>query len=499
MNIRPPTIPFSILRELRCRNCQNVVSCGPVYVIPDESVLCGRCKNFAKDIYRNTSFEALASMFLYPCQYWEDHCPRILRWDECFLHEEECSYNGGCGLFWRHPRAYLKGKREMPFGDLRLIPIPEKLLDNIKCFQCESYLSCDPVFIRSDGRNICHRCIHSNGTPKDCVRNTAYETLSNIIVFPCVFRNRGCPTRLKFGTDLWHHEADCSYNQMFKKYSDNGKKKGVIETHSGHVYGTITPNFMPFSRPASNNEFDINRQLLQSLKKQQERKMIRAEEIGSNITKYSSEDGSDRGSVRENQDEFNRYDELDSKPSSLQVPQTPLSGISDELSMKSPVFLNSPRDFLHFDFTSISNIKTVNDNYYQNTQVTQENDDGVIPPSDLNDENYVNIRRSTINGEPSMRPASILKSPLQELDYNPLNGQTPIYVNPYGQGLIPKPSVKGVVRTDSLSSNRELIHELQTRQSKMKTSEMKEGESPYKECNNLEEILQVHDTFSVKN
>ncbi|XP_072397256.1 uncharacterized protein [Diabrotica undecimpunctata] len=494
MNERPSKIPFSIIRELRCRNCQNIISCGPVHVLPDENVLCGRCKQYAKEIYRNYPFEALASMFFYPCRNWDGRCPRILRWNECMIHEDGCSYESGCSRFWKHPKAFLKGKRDMPYGDIRLVAIPEKLLDFIKCVQCESYLSCEPVYIRSDGKNICHRCIHSNGVPPDCIRNLGYEILSSIIIFPCVFRNRGCPTRLKFGTDLWHHEAECSYNQMFKKKMPE-MEMGVFKSN---VYGELS-------------DFELKKKLVQSLKNKQEKKLKKAEEIEAAITRMSSEDGSDRDSDKANS--YNKHlSEGSSSPSPTRLEDrdqkllTPSNGDFKPASPISPVFVNSPEDFLHFNY---NNIRPNSENYHQNINFAQihyshqnsnvSNQNTHYKNEHTADNEY--MRNVSENNhfnqhgyyDAPLRSPSILKTPLQELDFNPMDGQSPIYVNPYGQGLIPKPSFKGVVRTDSLSSNRELIHELRVRQSRFKKSnEKKDAESPYKECQNLEEIIQVH-------
>ncbi|CAG9863474.1 unnamed protein product [Phyllotreta striolata] len=457
MNNRPPSIPFSVIRELRCGNCRNAISCAPVIVLSHEVVLCGRCHKVTKNGYRNHAFEALASIFLYPCRYWSNHCPRILQWNECFDHEERCSYSSGCGLFFKHPKAFVKGARDMPFDDVRLIPVPETLFDQIKCVQCESYLSCEPVHIRPDGRNLCHRCYSSNGAPGECLRNVAYEMVSNILVFPCVYRNRGCPTRLKFGRDLWHHESECSYNQMYRKPERNASKKerGVIQTHSGHYYGTITPYSAPFAPPSTNSEFDINKELVKSLKKQQERKMMKAEEINSAIL--------DNSSV-ENKSSSSEYSTRSDEP------QTPRSAYSDNFA-----YTNGVRDDPEADSGG-----------------------GEPPPASRRGSNDGERHLSRANSyiyEPVLYKGQ--KSPLQDLDYNLLAGHYPVFLNPYGQGIIPKPSFRSAVRTDSFLNNKELINELRLKQQlKARSAEKRDADnSPYKECNNLEEILQAHNNI----
>ncbi|XP_023023655.2 uncharacterized protein [Leptinotarsa decemlineata] len=482
-----PSIPLSLLRELRCRQCENFVSCGPVFVVPDGAVLCGRCRGLAKNVYRNTSYEALASMFRYPCKNWEDHCPRSLRWDESLEHEDYCSYHGGCNLFWKHPKAYWKGKRDIPLGDIRLIAIHEYLLDYITCVQCQSYLSCDPVYILSNGKNICHRCSYANGTPPNTIRNYLYETLSSIIIFPCVFRNRGCPTRLKFGVDLWQHESTCPYNQMFKKTeqkSPNHKERGVIKTHSGHYYGTITANTAPFSPPTPTSDFDMTKQLVKSLKKQQERRFMRAEEIQSSMGK-NSEDGSDEEVESVKANSHGKH-----SSSGESVPTTPTR--FENSSYLNKVSSPTPRDSGYFSQPSSNRTE----NYYQNisiAQVHRENNGSkqvsrsnshstnnsptskffsrneILPQNDLY--NKPRSPKIEINGVPR---SSATKFPFQNLDFGVLAGHYPVFGGQYenenfpGRGsVVPKPTFRDLVRSESLYDNRDLMAELKHRQNKL--------------------------------
>lgn len=73
----------------------------------------------------------------------------------------------------------------------------------------------------------------------------ALEYILEIFLFPCIYRKRGCTKVFKFGLD-YSHEHECSYSKtqkVVKTFTEpNGKQKGVIETHTGHMYGTITPN-----------------------------------------------------------------------------------------------------------------------------------------------------------------------------------------------------------------------------------------------------------------
>ncbi|XP_018561812.1 uncharacterized protein LOC108903943 [Anoplophora glabripennis] len=533
--MQKPSIPLSLIRDLRCRHCQNFVTCGPVYVVPDESILCGRCQSLAKDIYQNVSYEAIASIFRYPCHNWENHCSTPLAWNESLEHEEKCTYNGFCTMFWNHPKALIKGKREIPSGEIRQTPVPENLLEYIKCVQCECYLTCDPVYIQSNGKNICHRCVYANGIPPNCLRNIAYEMLSTILIFPCIYRNRGCPTRLRFGRALWQHETECSYGQTYQKITKNPnqKEKGVIKTHSGHYYGTITPNVVLFAPPSQKSEFELNKELLKSLKKQQERRFLRADEIGSQIEKMNSDDGSISG----DSDKKNSYDTFSDRSS-------PVRSDYDAKS-KQNIFQYQP--------------VPVEPGYFSNNKgkppqsptIESHHNSLNLPQSNQNDpsprvsrQNSYNKKKDYYHNQPkeqlNLKESFNNRQPLSSLDNNILAGHYPVFMYPQSPG-VPKtpssvqssgaapqtPSYNGAIppapppyngglqnsfsfssnnggdysnrvsRHESISSNKELIDELKTKLMRNKSAKPQNvPDSPYKECNNLEDILQTHDRIT---
>lgn len=148
--------------------------------------------------------------------------------------------------------------------DIQRQHIPDQIIENLECLICQCYLSCDPVYVSCEGKNICHRCIHSNGVPEGLIRNLAYERLASIMAFPCVYKNRGCPVRMSFGRELWRHEGDCSYGMIHQRLTSKqkqrfDKERGVIMTHSGHYYGTITPNVALWAPhdPEKNDNNDV--------------------------------------------------------------------------------------------------------------------------------------------------------------------------------------------------------------------------------------------------
>lgn len=462
---------------------------------------------------------------MYPCYNWENHCSRTLLWNESLQHEEECTYSGCCKMFWNHPRSFVKGKREIPSGEVRQTAVPEHLLEHIKCVLCECYLSCDPVYIQSNGKNICHRCIYANGIPPNSLRNIAYEKLSTIMIFPCIYRNRGCPTRLRFGRVLWQHEVECSYGKTYQKITKNPnqKEKGVIKTHSGHYYGTITPNVVLFAPPSQESEFEANKELLKSLKKQQERRFIRADEIGNHMEKMNSEDGS----IGTDSEKKNSYESDRSSPSRSD---------ENDQKLKQNIFQYPPATVEPGYFSNNKGIPL------QSPTVDSNQNNIYVPQIHRNDSPSPKISRQNSHNRkndyytnqplPSRQTSFNNRKPLSNLDDNILAGHYPMFVYPRSprmlksssanpglqspgyNGAIPQtPLYNGglqqhfsfssthsgdynnrVSRNESFGSNKELIDELKVKLMANKVAKSQNvPESPYKECNNLEDILQTHD------
>lgn len=77
---------------------------------------------------------------------------------------------------------------------------------------------------------------------------------------------------------MWNHEIECSYGNLRKSSinSQKGKKeRGVIATHTGHVYGTITPNALNLFVPQAQNGKKVAKEeedrFVKSLKKHQQK------------------------------------------------------------------------------------------------------------------------------------------------------------------------------------------------------------------------------------
>lgn len=107
-------VPVSVITNLKCGHCRKFVTCGPVHLTPDSSILCGRCAKFAKQTFRNLAFEALASNYKYPCHFWPKHCNKKLDWNESLDHEKNCLFQSNCNVFCCRPGTYFKSDRKLP-------------------------------------------------------------------------------------------------------------------------------------------------------------------------------------------------------------------------------------------------------------------------------------------------------------------------------------------------------------------------------------------------
>ncbi|XP_022901805.1 uncharacterized protein [Onthophagus taurus] len=263
-------LPDNILNDLRCSKCQQFLSCGPITILATTGASwCGRCYTKDSDNFRATAYEAVAAYFLFRCKNWKKHCAYLLNWDEILDHEDTCTFGSCCGILCNNPGVFFKSDNNLDFnkGIETVYNIPEAILEILTCSLCEYYLCSTPIFVSAEGKSVCHRCfaIKNQMLPSNFVRHHALEKILTLMLFPCVFRHRGCTKFFRFGSNTTEHEKECSYGQVqkkpLKKYTEGKKERGVIETHSGHTYGTITPNsqfFVAQEKVTSNNSFRID-------------------------------------------------------------------------------------------------------------------------------------------------------------------------------------------------------------------------------------------------
>ncbi|XP_030753773.1 uncharacterized protein LOC115880635 [Sitophilus oryzae] len=106
--------------------------------------------------------------------------------------------------------------------------IPDKILDNLICQKCFSYLTVLPVTLLSNGLQLCGRCTqhktrlqNHSPTPLVVLQNPVatqdveytipivlYAYASSQTLFPCINRYEGCPKYLTID-QIEFHEASC--------------------------------------------------------------------------------------------------------------------------------------------------------------------------------------------------------------------------------------------------------------------------------------------------
>lgn len=98
-----------------------------------------------------------------------------------------------------------------------MITLEDDLLKTLRCKFCKGYLSVSPIVTLASGKNICGRCLQKQqeyGDGDDGMfqgpRNEVYETIIQLIKFPCQYDRRGCKEVLPF-SQIWEHEQNCCF------------------------------------------------------------------------------------------------------------------------------------------------------------------------------------------------------------------------------------------------------------------------------------------------
>lgn len=84
-------------------------------------------------------------------------------------------------------------------------------LEHLKCDFCVNYLSCSPILITQNGKNMCGRCSPAAFKSESFYKNQAYENLASHVIFPCKNDINGCNANMKLN-DVKIHEEQCIYN-----------------------------------------------------------------------------------------------------------------------------------------------------------------------------------------------------------------------------------------------------------------------------------------------
>lgn len=133
-----------------------------------------------------------------------------------------------------------------------MFPIPQHVLDNLKCSLCDGYLSVKPLMIRNEDQQICGKCFKLLPTDEKekCVRQIGLETLSEVLIFPCRYNIWGCSYTSGW-CDEKHHETECSYRSQqlsLDNYTpsfldvfegNNSESKTVFKAQSEYLNATF--------------------------------------------------------------------------------------------------------------------------------------------------------------------------------------------------------------------------------------------------------------------
>lgn len=279
--------------------CQSYLSCGPTKILPGGYSACGRCVQ--PDVFRSIPYDNIACYFIYPCNYEKRNCPEAYVWNEVAIHEKECSYRPGCFFCCRHPCNY--GKRPIRYvGDEAKVCATEDILENyLTCIICNGYLITVPIFITVKGASVCHRC-GPIINDFELRRNYPLETLLRMFYIKCSFRIRGCTVFLPFGAELEQHEQICEHQHIVRKPSNRPKlqqnptdppkkQKGLVPTHRGQIWATVTSNTLYAPDPT------LQKQFLNDLKGRKIESNAIGNDSSSVISNYSDETVEDDRSV----------------------------------------------------------------------------------------------------------------------------------------------------------------------------------------------------------
>lgn len=93
-------------------------------------------------------------------------------------------------------------------------------MEHLTCNICGGFLSSLPVLVCGDGTSMCHRCCLRFGcSDAEVSQHAAFEVLVHQVIFPCVYHLRGCPQYRQFGEDMWRHEIECPYGNVYGRQS----------------------------------------------------------------------------------------------------------------------------------------------------------------------------------------------------------------------------------------------------------------------------------------
>ncbi|KAK4881634.1 hypothetical protein RN001_004953 [Aquatica leii] len=115
-----------------------------------------------------------------------------------------------------------------------MLKLKPSLLQRLKCVRCESYLRIAPVMMTSDKCQICGKCfkILPLEDKEKCVRVEAYETVAEMLLFPCRYNFHGCQFQFAFN-EINNHELECSFRFKRSKVTEEPMYEDLLFYDNG--------------------------------------------------------------------------------------------------------------------------------------------------------------------------------------------------------------------------------------------------------------------------
>ncbi|KAK9885370.1 hypothetical protein WA026_010867 [Henosepilachna vigintioctopunctata] len=259
-------VPEKCLNLVCCKNCGKYLSCQPVHINVAGSNICHRCylsNGIPPHTLRNLAYEKIANIFRFPCIFRAKGCPMKFKFGrDSWEHEVLCHYK-----------------------DVQIASTPP--VSNVKDQRISDVDNSGYRLSYEGGSAILRRNSFHNERPAFELPRVA-SILNDQAIAEEIRRsqlkmreeqssrhsgNRKLPARNSRQDESPTPEAKESidYNQERDKTPD--KEKGIVSTHSGHVYATLTRTSVLFAPPQMqpntdpSNGLKVTRELQDKLKR----------------------------------------------------------------------------------------------------------------------------------------------------------------------------------------------------------------------------------------